>query len=361
MTEDSVRRLIQDGRAFDLPDAEICHDLHELESKGVVSTTQTRVFRCSDRPGGLPLGPIDRSCDSIIEFRGPTEPHLCDQCVAEHWLDEEEAGLGHRVRVHVVREGVERRLDQYLNRLDDRCRRMPDAVAWRVFVGGRDVYVCVLDWSKDSRFVTRAFASTNAVVYVVVDWRHFAGRFPEGLGEVLPLYKIIANEAELGRALTEAPDGPHPLVVSEPPPPVWNPSPTPKPLVYRQVLGARELVVSEKVATLDGVEVLGSRATALLTILRFLVERWHEDLVDGKAPDDHCCFTVGDIREHLRDDQGRAPTEGTVRKRLTRIRHGIPERYQAQARRTLGPDAVIEHVDGFGYRLRPLGLAAHIS
>jgi len=131
--------------------------------------------------------------------------------------------------------------------------------------------------------------------------------------------------------------------------------------VYRQFLGACELVVTDKAATLDGVEVLGTRASGLVPILRLLVERWHEDLVDGKAPDGHCCFTVGEIREHLRDERGSAPTEGTVRKRLTRLRQAIPERYKAQARRTLGVDAVVEDVDGFGYRLRPLGLTAHLS
>lgn len=107
-------------------------------------------------------------------------------------------------------------------------------------------------------------------------------------------------------------------------------------------------------------DLAGSAPGPVLPVLRFLVDRWREDLADGKEPDDHCCFTVADIREVLRDHGGRVPSEGTLRKQLTRLREHLASNYFSRAGRPLGSDAVVQHVDGLGYRLRPLGLVARV-
>ncbi|MCB9686012.1 MAG: hypothetical protein H6735_13305 [Alphaproteobacteria bacterium] len=81
-------------------------------------------------------------------------------------------------------------------------------------------------------------------------------------------------------------------------------------------------------------------------------------MADGKTPEDHCCFSVAEIREGLRDARGRAPSEGTLRKQLTRLRSSIAENFKNRSGRNVHVDSVVEHLDGLGYRLRPLGLVA---
>ncbi|MCA9570797.1 MAG: hypothetical protein KC656_23310 [Myxococcales bacterium] len=257
MTEDRLRHLLQDGRTVDEPEPAVLREINELEAAGVVETSSATIFRCVRPSGSLPWGDIDPSCPGVLEYRGEAAPHHCPECGAEHWLSEDSPDLRARIRLRLVREGIEARIARVLERVDDRYRQMTDGPAWRVFADGRDVFVCVLDWATGSRYATRAFASTNPVVYLVVDWRRFSARISPGLGEVLLVYRLIASDSELERAVLRAPPGPHPLVAEEPPPPVWNVVRTPAPRVRRELLGARELVLTETGASLDGIEVLG--------------------------------------------------------------------------------------------------------
>jgi hypothetical protein len=327
----------------------------------MLSVTRSRAFPCARPDEAAQAVSVDSACGGELVYLSPQVPHYCQECGCEHWIEEDTPDLTERVRIRIIRAGVTAKLEGLLTKVDDRHRRMPDAVAWRAFVDERDVFVCVLDWSTTSRYATWAFASTNPVVYVVVDWRRFQARFRDAPGQVLPLYQLVVDETRLVQAMAQAAQSAFgPMLASEPPPPVWNPLRETKPRIVRQQLGARELVVGAGSAMLDGVEVLGSRAAGLLPVLRFLVARWREDLVDGKQPEDHCCFTVDEIREGMRAPDGRASASGTVRKQLTRLRERISANYLRRAGSPLGPDAVVEHVEGLGYRLSSTGLAARL-
>lgn len=359
MTEDRARVLLQDGRALDMPDADTLNGVNPLAAGGLIATSRTAVFPCRGAPDASRWASSIAAGMACWSPGGCAVPHHCEECGAEHGVDEDtEAVLSHRVRVRALREGVEARLDRLLRQADDRQRRMSDGVAWRVDVDGREVHGCVLDGSMGSRYITRAVAASKGVVYVVVDWRQLAGRFPQGLGEVLPLYRLMVDTRHLSApSARRLADRIFCLSRSRR---RCGARCAPRRLACGESSSARELVVTDKGAKLDGVEVLGNRAAGLLPILRFLVERWLEDLADGKDPDVHCCFTVAEIREGLRDEQGRAPTEGTVRKRLARLRGRIAKSYKTQTKHSLGSDAVVEHVDGLGYRLNGVGLSARL-
>ena len=360
MTPSPTAWLLQDGRRVSDPSAEQRALLAGLEAHGLVQASWSRTFACvrlddDDLLAGAP----DRSCTEHLVFRGLGEPLRCEGCGREHWL-EDERGLLDSVRLHLVPNGVAAFLERQLESEGLRARPMRDAVAWRVELQADDIYLCLLDHSIDSRYASHAFTATNAVVYVVVDWRIFHARFADSPARVVPLYRLVDDPdvlvRELGAAIVPASG---PCFVAEPAP-AWSVLRPLEPRVVRHRLGARVLEVQPRSALLDGAEVLGSRAAGLLPVLRFLVERWREDLADGKHPDDHCAFTVDEIRDGLRDSAGDAPSLGTVRKQLTRLRERIPSNYRARTGLPLADDAVVEHVEGLGYRLCATGLLARV-
>jgi hypothetical protein len=350
---------------------------------GLVDARWWRAFPCvADDPADDvdPEAPADRSCPAWVALpEGWVERVPGEDAPDEAWdtwsaqpdtLDCPGCGRQHRVgrfprpacdavRTRLLDEGVRLFMAAQLEALDRDTRPLRQGVGWRSVLGDDEVAVVWLDRSLEGRTTTRSFGAAQPTVYVTHAPGRWSARFrDEPNVVVLGLADWVASGAP---ALLDAVARTcrQPLLVSEPGLRPWARIRSPGPRVVPQPLGGRLLVVEPARATVDGVEVIGRDGRGVLALLGFLVDRWREDVADGKAPADHCVWTPEDIVSGMRDT-GSATTASpaTVRRQISRLRSGITRRYLDATGVRLDEDAVVENVVGQGYRVHPGAVVA---
>ncbi len=328
---------------------------------GVARCAEERVLRCFDaRDAGCAHHPT-RACgawvvvpDGLTAEQEDEGAVVCGACGVEHAPLRDGRTMHMRMAVSVVEDGVEAWMDAAVRRLDPSARRLRQGVAWQLALADADVELVWLDRSASTPLASRAYAAARAVVYVVTASRTWSTRFrddpwlaPVPLGEWIARGDDAVHDALARRA--------EPPLVREPAMRTWSPNRRVEERAVVVPLGARALVVGADRATLDGQEVIGRDGTAILALLRLLVERWRDDLAAGKEPAAHCTWTP----EELAADLGAQPA--TVRRQLVRLRAGVVERYQQATGVRLPDDEVVENIEGQGYRLNPTRVLARLA
>lgn len=319
------------------------------------------MFRCFDaRDAGCAHHPT-RACGAWVivpeDLTAEQEDEgavVCGACGVEHAPLRDGRTLHARLAVSTLDAGIDAWMEAAVRRLDPSARRLRQGVAWPLAVGDEDVEVVWLDRSAATTLASRAYAAARAVVYVVTASRPWSTRFLEDPWLTpVPLGEWIArgDDAVLDALARRA----EPPLVREPAVRAWSPNRRLEERAVAVPLGARALVVAADRATLDGHEVIGRDGTAVLGVLRLLVERWRDDLAAGKEPAAHCVWTP----EELAADLG-AQT-ATVRRQLVRLRGGVIERFQQATGVRLPDDEVVENVEGQGYRLNPTRVLARLA
>ncbi|MBN2191183.1 MAG: hypothetical protein JW751_00055 [Polyangiaceae bacterium] len=377
--------LLESGTFLVDPDAPTRAALRAAEELGLVRASWCRGFPCH---GGAeeedPDAPDWRVCMGWVELPpdwvegeapDPDEDEAafdawaareteiaCRWCDRRHRLDRYPRAIVDGVGTALEAEGLRAWMAARLAALDPEARALRDGVGWRALLDGEEVAVVWLDQSQDSRASTRAFGAAQPTVYLTTEPRRWSARLRDEPNVVLlPVAEWVAGgDGVLREAALRARS--QPLLVSEPGLRPWARVRSPEPLAVAWALGARVLAVEAERATLDGVEVLGREATGLLPVLRFLADRWREDVADGKAPGDHCTWSLEDIRAGLRDTEpSSAPGLTTLRRQISRLRAGIARRYLEATGVALDEDAVVQNVGGQGYRLHPGGVVARVG
>lgn len=359
--------LLEHGRRLVAPtDAERAA-LGALAAAGMVRLTHERVLRCFDaKDDGCAHHPT-RACVAWVPIPGDlildeedSGAVVCPACGFEHAPLRDRRTLQNAIRLALDDEGVVAWMAGAVRELDRQARRHRLGIAWEVVIGDDDAEVVWLDRSAGTRLTTRAYATARPVVYVVTSARAWSGRFrddpwlaPVGLGEWFARGSVVISDALARRR--------GPPLAHEPAMRPWSSNRTVDPPEVTVSLGARVLVVAADRATLDGYEVIGREGVAVLALLRVLVERWRHDVSDGKAPADFCTWAPEDLRSALQDTRGGAPDTGTVRRQLGRLRAGIRDRYRQATGFLLDDNAVIEHVEGNGYRVNPVAVLARLA
>jgi len=376
-----MARCLEDGGALRDPRDPVRKALAALADAGLVRVVWSRGFPCHG-PGEDqdPDRPAFGACGGWLDLPDGwpegARPDREDEDALDAWLSREVAfpcwqcGRIHQVDLYPrpLRDLATKRLDVDATRawmaarlvaLDPDARALREGVGWRLVMADEEVAVVWLDQSQDGRTTTRSFAAAQPTVYVTTQWRMWSARFRDEPNVVVLRLAdwLVGGDEVLREAVDRA--GRKPLLVTEPGLRPWARVRSPEPLVVAQPLGARVLVVEEARATVDGVEVLGRDARGLLPILGFLVDRWREDLADGKAPAHHCAWTPEDILAGLRDT-GADGTDSpaTVRRQISRLRAGIVRRYLDATGVTLDEDAVVQNVAGQGYRIHASAVVA---
>jgi hypothetical protein len=348
---DVVDALLVDGRTLVSPDGDERDALERLVAAGLVRPQRDLVFCCFDPADDACAYHPTRACSAWVPF-DDDDRTFCPACGAEHDPALRQA-LRDRTTVRVERAALVAWMDAACRRLDATARRLREGVAWSLALPDQDVVVVWLDGSLGSRLVTRAFATGQTVVYVVTSPRTWAARFRDDpwLTPVSVGAWWVEGDRALLAAVARASTGPG--LAGEPAMRAWASERAVAPRTVARPLGARRLAVSD-VATLDGVEVVARDASGLLPLLRVLVERWREDVAAGKALDDHCVFSVDELREELAAGSDTPPPKSdTLRRQLGRLRSRIRERYQQQTGVPLDDDAVVQLVGAAAYRLNP--------
>lgn len=376
-----VARCLEDGGELRDPCGTSRRVLAALAEAGLVRVEWSRGFPCHcpyededpDRPRQAVCGGWVDVPDAWPEGPAPGAEH---EEALDAWLAREvefecrRCGRMHRLDRHprILRDRACKRLDVHATRawmatqlggLDPDARPLRFGVGWRLLLHDDEVAIVWLDQSQDGRTASRSFAAAQPTVYVTTEPRVWSARFRDDPAVVVLRLAdwFVGGDRVLLDAVTRA--GRQPLLVSEPGLRPWARVRSPEPLAVAVPLGARVLVVEEARAAVDGVEVLGRDARGVLPLLGFLVDRWREDIADGKAPADHCAWTPEDILVGLRDT-GAAGTDSpaTVRRQVTRLRAGIARRYLEATGVALDEDAVVQNVAGQGYRIHPSAVVA---
>ena len=358
-----TERLLEDGRTIDEPDELERTELERLESMGLVSVRWSQTFLCVDHGDDHDLRYAhDRACNQRISLttghrddpcrEEDDREYICPACGRAHWPLRRRRTLYPQARIGLAQEDVATWLEAQLGKIVDSPGRIGTAAVWRFPQDDDELYVVLLDACLDTRYATRGFARSQRVLYVVIDHRAFSARFIDAdwLRFVF-LHEVVAGGlAGLRERLTER--GPGPLLCQEPATPVWLPMRSPQPRAASRVLGMHRLELAEGVAKLDDVVVVPSGAEALLEVLGFFAARWREDMLDGKGAADHCAYSPDEVLED-QEERGVAKTQaaGTIRRHINRLRNTIQRRYMDATGLGIGKDAVVERVEGGGFRL----------
>ncbi len=377
---DTLAEVLEDGFWTAGPSAGMRAAVEQASAAGLVLARWSRVVRCVGDDDLDPDAPADRTCPGWVrlpvgwlearpEADAPeatwdtwwAQPDElpCPACERVHRLARYPREAVDAVSTRLSDDGARAWMDTQLRSLDPEARPLRQGVGWRALLGDDEVSVVWLDRSQDARTTTRAYGASQPTVYVTHAPRRWSARFRDAPNVVL---LRLADWVARGRdALREAADraaGP-PLLVAEPGLHPWARIRSPEPRVVHHALGGRVLVVQAARATLDGVEVIGRDGAGVLALLGFLVDRWREDVADGKAPADHCAWSPEDILAGLRDTGGAGTdSPATVRRQVSRLRAGLARRYLDATGVRLDEDAVVENVVGQGYRIHPSGVVA---
>ena len=111
--------------------------------------------------------------------------------------------------------------------------------------------------------------------------------------------------------------------------------------VVHRVRGAHLVELTPEAIRVDEVEV--PMASGMKQVVEYLVDRHIEDVRDGKAPADHCTWSLEELSDALEIPRT------TVQKQLRRFRNRLADRYAAEAHRPL-PDGSVLELEGNGWR-----------
>ena len=362
-----TERLLQDGRIVDDPTAEERAELHRLENDlGLIELSWRKYFLCVDHCDDEDLVHAwNRACDHRIELATADEDgdpiqleddlkYVCPGCGRTHWPSRRQRTLYDRAVVTMPDRLLDAFLDRCVREIAPDAERLDDLPVFRLRLDGSEGCVCLVDLCTESRYATRNYASTNAMVYVTAAPRVLSDRWPDGDEWLspLPLHEIASEgTAALRRRLEARIAAPMSTTLRDAPARAYLPLRNPAPRVVRERIGIHDLVIGTATISIDGVEVLSSRARMQVAVVRELAVRRAEDLREGRGAD-QCKWALA---KGLLDKLGGATKTDeaeTVTKHINRARSDIASRYEEQTGIPLDANEIIESSPK-GYRLNP--------
>ena len=174
LTVEVLDALLQDGRAVVAPSVEEQAAITHLEAEGFIRQTREPVFRCFDPADDACADHPTWACLAWVPARLDEDRVFCPACGVDH---EDRSPATSRLHLHVDAGRVVEWIDQRLRQIDPDARRRREGVAWSLATAELDAVVVWLDGSLDARLVTRAFPSSQPVVFVTTRSRAWRGRF----------------------------------------------------------------------------------------------------------------------------------------------------------------------------------------
>lgn len=369
----ATERVLQDGRVVDDPTEDERGELRRLEENlGLIEVSWRRYFLCVDHADDEDLVHAwKRDCDQRIELDVVDDDaaiqheddlrYVCRECGRVHWPTRRRRTLYDRAVVAMRDERIIGFFANCVRELDPRAQQLDGLPVYRLAIAGREVHVCLLDVCTETRFATRSFATTNAVVYVTAAPRVFTDRFSGGDAWLrpLPLHELAEHGSPALRARIKVLAADPMLAVAEPPARAYLPLRNPAPRVHRQRVGIHDLVIGEKTVTLNGVEVLSSRAKTQVAVVAALAKRRVEDLAAGRTADECRWFHTKTLLEALGAATATDDAE-TITKHINRARADIVAKYEEQTGIAISDSAIIESSPK-GYRLNAARVAVRFA
>jgi len=353
-TVELYQEFLQDGAIFRQPPPELGAAARSLETHGVVTVQRLEYVHCSnERDRDFP--PRVRGCRGQIyldegldengnEYRCPE----CDRPVFPH-RHQKQRKL--EIRANVRPDGVAECIENALTAAGYRPRRASVGV-WHVEKGSERLWVCVVDFCEEQRYLARDWARAQPTCYIVVDPITAEERFHnEAWLCRLTLAAILVDPQALRNALKRLGTPSHVGNVSVP---VVTKSVAPIRLEREtRRVEPREYLVEFRPdsVVINGVEVIGSRATEQHEIFGKLLKRFTEDLAEALTPTEYRTLRIADLTN----------TDVEVpRRTINRLQASIADALRRQSGYTVDSQDVVESCGQpgkrdlpHGYRLNP--------
>ncbi|MBI2895548.1 MAG: hypothetical protein HYY06_18470 [Deltaproteobacteria bacterium] len=370
----ATERLLQDGHVVDDPTEDERAELRRIEHDlGLIEVSWRKYFLCVDHADDEDLAHAwKRECDQKIEIDpvAADDPlqheddlrYVCRECGRVHWPTRRRRTLYDRAVVSMPDARIAAFFERCVRELESGAQQLDGLPVYRLGISGHEAYACLLDHCTETRFATRSFASTNALVYVTAAPRVFMDRFPGGDEWIrpLPLHELAREGSSVLRVrLEERAADPLPAAPRDPPARPFLPLRSPAPRVHRERVGIHDLVIAEKSVSLDGIEVLSSRAKMQVAVVRALADRRLEDLRERRAADG-CRWVLAKTLLGTLGDSTATDEAETVSKYINRARADIAAKYEEQTGIAVGADEIIESSPK-GYRLNPARVAVRFG
>ena len=362
-----TERLLQDGHVVDEPTAGERAELARLENElELITVSWRKFFLCIDHNDDADLAYAwNRTCDQKLEVdtfgdeddRRQREDDLryeCPQCGRVHWPTRRRRTLYDRAVISMPDSRVQAFFEAIVLDIDPAAQRLDGVPAYRLQVDGREAYACLIDLCTETRFATKNFATTNPIAYVTAAPRVFTNRHPEGQEwlQPLPLHELAqGGSAALKEKLIRRMENRGKSVAAEALARAYLPGRRPEPRVHTRRVGIHDMVISAKVISLDGVEVLFSKAKMQMAVVSALADQHLADLRSQRAADQYRWMRAKALLKRLGDTTKTDEAEAAA-KYVGRARNEMAKRYEEETGIHVDPADIIQS-SSKGYRLNP--------
>jgi hypothetical protein len=333
----------------------------QLASQGLIDYDLVRVLLCANVEDA-DYGHGNRNCAGRIVVAEDHEDlkaelccPICDRRIYPDLYDKRQLT---ELRPRVSREGVPRYCERLIAEVDPGFKAVAEG-AYRLDVGGKEVFVCLIDYLTDSMYWSQTWAELNRACFVAVKPNH--ARFGEGdwltkvalaelvCGDVL-LCDVLQSAAANGR-----PRGPNMSVAlfgKGPAHTVVEPA--------RPSSSGRQFVVEvgPKIVRVDGVTVIPTNAKPRHRVFRILWQWFLDDLRSELPPERFRAWTIGEIIEELASQSDQRETdEANVRRVINNLQNTIAESLKRKLGTPTNREDIVQSCRD-GYRINPFSVVA---
>ncbi len=358
---DVAERLLRNGATIKSPKPDDLSAADHLASLGLIDFGLVQVVLCAD-PEDADFGRGHRNCAGRIVVAHDHEDSkaelCCPVCDRRIYPDHYDKRRLTELRPRVSRDGVTKYCQGLLAEVDPSFKAVAEG-AYRLGLGGAEIFVCLIDFLTDGMYWSQTWAEMNPACFVAVNPNH--ARFGEGewLTRV-SLAELVCGEVVLRDALQTAaakgrPRGPNMAValfgkgpahtVVEP----QRPSPSGRQFVVE---------VGPNIVRVDGETVVPANAKPRHRVFRILWQWFLDDLRSERTPEQFRAWTIDRLIEELASQTGKRETdEGNVRSLINNLQNTIAESLKRKSGTPINREDIVQSCRD-GYRINPFSVVA---
>jgi hypothetical protein len=353
--------LLRNGATIKSPKPAEHAAADHLASLGLIDFDLVQVVLCAN-PEDADYGRGHRNCAGRIVVADDHEDSkaelccpICDRRIYPDHFDKRRLT---ELRPRVSREGATTYCEGLLAEVDPSFKAVADG-AYRLDLGGKEVFACLIDFLTDGMYWSQTWAEMNPACFVAVNPNHT--RFGEGewLTRV-SLAELVCGDVVIRDVLESAaangrPRGPNMSVAlfgKGPAHTVAEPA--------RPSASARQFVVEvgPNVVRVDGETVVPANAKPRHRVFRILWQWFLDDLRSGRSAEEFRAWTIDRLMEELASQAEKRETdEGNVRRIINNLQNTIAESLKRKVGTPINREDIVQSCSD-GYRINPYSVVA---
>lgn len=368
MRPDMVVQLLVDGNEIDNPDEELRGVATQLSQLGLIRIFESMFVRCAEL-GDVDFPRSNRRCQGRVYLEEDSEDHFCcPECGRFLHPKEDKKCQFTQFRVEIDQNGVLKFLESQL----DTAGITPFQVTRGVFratTDSVDVFVCIIGFCADQRYLSRDWARTQPTCYVVIDEVAAQRMLEEEWIERVSLGDLATGQADLADMIEQVAESHPPSSVANMIIPIHTLGPRPRPAQIN-IRGSSDrwfaVEVTPETVLIEGEPVVAPQAETRYRVFRVLWRFFLKDVADGYRSDGFKVITLDELLDELSLDMSRQMVDVmSARRTLNRLQTDIMTTLRSRLGAPIRRDDIIETcrwegqaTGGHGYRLNPLHVMA---